>query len=193
MRTAGSDAFPTVRPAPRCVCRMFRQQFTKLDAFGIQDCGLTGDSCGQPLFSHKPSYWYKSEFPLCPPPPRCMYHVAALCRDGKRYAHTQPVHSAVCLSQACPRCSTFSFPPSLHVSRAEQSGDPRIALALFSSHRHRSHVLRHQGQHAPPDVNCMIIMLRLVILRMIDEAGRSDPGNQELGPEETEIGAGGQV
>jgi len=41
---------------------MFRQQFTKLDAFGIQDCGLTGDSCGQPLFSHKPNYWFKSEF-----------------------------------------------------------------------------------------------------------------------------------
>ena len=43
---------------------MFRQQFTKLDAFGVQDCGLTGDSCGQPLFSHKPSYWFKSESPL---------------------------------------------------------------------------------------------------------------------------------
>eukprot|EP00277_Geminigera_cryophila_P016384 CAMPEP_0179453194 /NCGR_PEP_ID=MMETSP0799-20121207/37062_1 /TAXON_ID=46947 /ORGANISM="Geminigera cryophila, Strain CCMP2564" /LENGTH=55 /DNA_ID=CAMNT_0021249837 /DNA_START=490 /DNA_END=657 /DNA_ORIENTATION=- len=39
---------------------MFRQQFTKLDAFGVQDCGLTGDSCGQPLFSHKPNYWFKS-------------------------------------------------------------------------------------------------------------------------------------
>jgi hypothetical protein len=40
---------------------MFRQQFTtKLDAFGVQDCGLTGDSCGQPLFTHKPSYWYQS-------------------------------------------------------------------------------------------------------------------------------------
>jgi hypothetical protein len=45
---------------------MFRQQFTKLDAFGVQDCGLTGDSCGQPLFSHKPSYWFKSEFPIRP-------------------------------------------------------------------------------------------------------------------------------
>lgn len=43
------------------VSRMFRQQFTKLDAFGVQDCGLTGDSCGQPLFSHKPTYWFKSE------------------------------------------------------------------------------------------------------------------------------------
>ena len=43
---------------------MFRQQFTKLDAFGVQDCGLTGDSCGQPLFSHKPSYWFKSKSSL---------------------------------------------------------------------------------------------------------------------------------
>ncbi|EKX42017.1 hypothetical protein GUITHDRAFT_111872 [Guillardia theta CCMP2712] len=48
------------------------RMFTKLDAFGVQaivqlevgtgfiDCGLTGDSCGQPLFTHKPGYWYKS-------------------------------------------------------------------------------------------------------------------------------------
>jgi hypothetical protein len=37
--------------------KLFQQ---KLDAFGVQDCGLTGDSCGQPLFSHKPAYWYQS-------------------------------------------------------------------------------------------------------------------------------------
>ena len=43
------------------VTKMFSRQWTsKLDAFGVQDCGLTGDSCGQPLFSHKPSYWFKS-------------------------------------------------------------------------------------------------------------------------------------
>jgi len=39
---------------------MFAKNFQKLDAFGVQDCGLTGDSCGQPLYSHKPGYWYNS-------------------------------------------------------------------------------------------------------------------------------------
>ena len=64
--------------------RMFRQQFTKLDAFGIQDCGLTGDSCGQPLFSHKPSYWFKSKFTCpCTPYSDCISKCTSPCTPNR--------------------------------------------------------------------------------------------------------------
>ena len=76
--------------------RMFRQQFTKLDAFGVQDCGLTGDSCGQPLFSHKPSYWWKSEFLARMCTCKCkMAHALRSVVAGMR-AGVQNVQALVC-------------------------------------------------------------------------------------------------
>eukprot|EP00960_Hanusia_phi_P046884 758086-Hanusia_phi.AAC.1 len=57
--------------------------------FVYLDCGLTGDSCGQPLFTHKPGYWFKSECSVQMNPfsdahrhqalPRCLVRSSSPC------------------------------------------------------------------------------------------------------------------
>jgi len=141
---------------------MFRQQFTKLDAFGVQDCGLTGDSCGQPLFSHKPAYWWKSKSSLT--------HDPGMARDGcicatrgegrKRDAYGRAVSACFRGVLSLQHASSMRTLPVISPAAPFVSRCCCCSLVGSIINRHCSHVGRHQGQRPPPDVERRMVFAR---------------------------------